>query len=130
MVHSEHRSAAAEQVPPQQLRVQVPDLPHHVPHDCLLAPQLRRRRVAEDRSDADGSIPGPVRQDLGSEPRLLRVGGVRERLPEVSPRFVHSGDWGYDAVFHGGVCVVDDDEEGGLVDLLGSCACGGWCCYC
>ena len=101
-----------------------------MPHDGLLAPQLRRRRVAEDRPDADGSIPGPVREDLGSEPRLLRVGGVRERLPEVSARFVYSGDWGYDAVFYCGVCVVDDDEEGGLVDLLGSGACGGWCGDC
>ncbi|KAF2566627.1 hypothetical protein F2Q68_00025719 [Brassica cretica] len=78
----QHRSTAPEQVPAEQLRVQVPDLPHHVPHDRVLPPQLRRHRVVEDGPYADGSVPRPAPQDRGAEPRVLRVGGLREHLPE------------------------------------------------
>ncbi|KAG5416183.1 hypothetical protein IGI04_003750 [Brassica rapa subsp. trilocularis] len=51
----QHRSPAPEQVPAEQLRVQVPDLPHHVPHDPVLAPQLPRHRVDEDGPYADAT---------------------------------------------------------------------------
>ncbi|KAL0691355.1 hypothetical protein Bca4012_091034 [Brassica carinata] len=73
----QHRSTAPEQVPAEQLRVQVPDLPHHVPHNVVLPPQLPRHRVDEDGPYADGSVPRPAPQDRGAEPR----------------------DRGYDAVF-------------------------------
>ena len=84
----QHRSTAPEQVPAEQLRVQVPDLPHHVPHNVVLPPQLPRHRVDEDGPYADGSVPRPAPQDRGAEPRVLRVGRLREHLPEVSARFV------------------------------------------
>ncbi|KAH0904890.1 hypothetical protein HID58_044393 [Brassica napus] len=90
----QHRSTAPEQVPAEQLRVQVPDLPHHVPHNVVLPPQLPRHRVDEDGPYADGSVPRPAPQDRGAEPRVLRVGRLREHLPEVFAR-----ERGYDAVF-------------------------------
>ncbi|KAF3601150.1 hypothetical protein F2Q69_00038757 [Brassica cretica] len=82
-----HGSPAPEQVLAEQLRVQVPDLPHHVPHDVVLPPQLPRHRVDEDGPYADGSVPRPAPQDRGAEPRVLRVGGLREHLPEGEPSF-------------------------------------------
>ena len=88
MVLVQHRSAATKQVPPEQLRVQVPDLPHHVPHDGVLAPQLRGHRVDEDGPYADDQVPRPVPQDRGAEPRLLRLRGVREHFAQVSSGLV------------------------------------------
>ena len=84
MVLVQHRSAVTKQVPAEQLRVQVPDLPHHVPHDGMLAAQLRLHRVDGDGPYADDPIPRPVPQDRRAEPRFLRVGGVREHLAPVS----------------------------------------------
>uniref|UniRef100_A0A453IBQ8 Sugar phosphate transporter domain-containing protein n=1 Tax=Aegilops tauschii subsp. strangulata TaxID=200361 RepID=A0A453IBQ8_AEGTS len=66
LVLLQHRRAPAQQVPPQQLRLQVPNLPHHVPHVRLRALLLRRHRLAPDRAHAARALPRPARQDLSA----------------------------------------------------------------
>lgn len=80
----------------------------------MLAPLLRRHRLAQGRLHAVGEVPRPVLQDRGAQPHLLRICGRREHLAEVSRGVVQSGGGGYHALLHGGVCVPDDGEEGGV----------------
>ena len=56
LVFVQHWSSPPEQIPPQQLRLQVSDLPHDVPHVGLLAAQLLRHRVDEARAVADPAV--------------------------------------------------------------------------
>ena len=130
MVLLQHRRAITEQVLAQQLRVQVPNLPHSLPHACLLSLQLHCHQLVQACSIADLALSPPVPQDFGSQPYLLLVGGRRQRVLTLSSSVVYSGCWGHHAVFHCGFCLFHDFEEGELAYLSHSCSCCHWCYHC
>ncbi|KAL5072819.1 hypothetical protein RYX36_011803 [Vicia faba] len=83
MVHIKHWRTLTQQVPPEQLRIQVPNLPNHVPHDSLFVVQLRCDCVAQNGSNANESVSALVFQDLYSQFGFLCFGCVWECVVEV-----------------------------------------------
>lgn len=73
VVFVQHWGVVTEQVPSKQLWIQVSNLPHNVPHDRLLAIQLRGDCVDEAGADADRPIHRPVLEDRRPQLRLLRL---------------------------------------------------------
>lgn len=100
-----------------------------MPHDGVLVAQLHRDRVDEDGADADDKIQGSVHEDLGAQLDFLRFRCQRQHLAQVLARELQSGDWRDDAVFHRGVCVLDDAQEGSLVDLFNFGSRCYWSCH-
>lgn len=83
VVRLQHRGSPPEQVPADQLRVQVPDFPDPLPHDGVQSAQLRGHSVYEGGSYAEREVQDSVGEDRGAQCRFLFLGGVRERVVEV-----------------------------------------------
>lgn len=88
LVLIQHRSSAIEQVPVEQLRVQVPDLSDPVPHALLLPPQLHCHFLAQGGPHADHQVAGSVRQNILSRFHLLLIGRRWQYLAPVSRRLL------------------------------------------
>lgn len=126
MVLLQHWGFVAEQVLAEQLWLQIPDLPHHVPHDRLLSPQLHRHRVDEDGPDADHSIQGSIPQDLRSQLRLLHLRRLRQHFAPILAGLLQPGNWRHHALFHRRVCLPHDAQEGGLAHVRHPHSCCHW----
>ncbi|KAE8099271.1 hypothetical protein FH972_017265 [Carpinus fangiana] len=70
-----------------KLRVQVPGLPHPLPHDRLLATQLRCHCVHEGGAHADHQVRRTAPQDRRPQRRVLLLRRLRERVVEGEPSF-------------------------------------------
>lgn len=88
MVLVKHWSVVTEQVLTKQLRVQVPDLFDHVPHDSLFSAQLHRHCLDENGPHANHPISSSISQNLRSFFRFLHLRRFWERLLALSPRFL------------------------------------------
>jgi hypothetical protein len=117
LVLLQHRRATAQQVPPQQLRLQVPHLPHHVPHVRLRPALLRRHRLAPRRAHAACPLPPPARQDRRAQPSLLRLRRLREHIAAVPPRLLQPGRRRHHALLHRRLR-LSHDRQARVVDHL------------
>jgi hypothetical protein len=84
VVRLQHRRPASQQVLAQQLRVQVPGLPHPLPHGRLLPAQLRCHCVHEGGAHAERQVRRTAPQDRRAQRRFLIIRGGWERVGEVT----------------------------------------------
>jgi len=105
LVLFKHWCDSSQQVPAFKLWLQVPHLPHNVPHVSLCCFQLYLHCVLQGGASADDQIKVPVHEDCNFEPCLLCLCGGWQHLPQVPRRVLQPGGWGNHALFHCCLCL-------------------------
>lgn len=123
MVLDQHRRPPPQQIPPLQLWLRLPHLPHNVPHVGLRRPQLHLHPLPQGRPRPAHQIPLPVLPHRHPLRRLLRLRRRRQHLPQVSPRLLQPGRRRHHPLFHRALCLSHDAQARGLGYLHLPCPC-------
>ena len=113
----QHRSPPPQQVPPQHLRLPVPDLPHHAPHDRLRRLQLRLDQLLRNRPAPTHPLQTAVLQDPRTLRHFLLLRRLRQHVAALPPGVVQPSDRRNDAVLHRRLRLhhhVQEGDRGGL----------------